>query len=70
MKKRKIILSWLLPGSFEDIHVDISRNRQEGTGTWLLKALQDLGWEQGSVLLIWGHGIGIYNKKSYSKDGC
>lgn len=59
VKKRKIILSWLLPGSFEDIHADISKTRQQGTGTWLIEALGGLGWEDGKVLLVWGHGIGI-----------
>lgn len=60
VKKRKTVLSWLLPGSFEDIHADISKTRQKGTGAWLLDALEDLRWEQGNVLLVWGHGIGEY----------
>lgn len=66
VKKRKTVLSWLLPGSFEDVHADISKTRQKGTGAWLLDALEDLQWEQGNVLLVWGHGIGEYNTLSYS----
>lgn len=58
VKKRKAVLAWLLPAAFEDIHADISKARQDGTGTWLLEALDGLRWEQGDVLLVWGHGIG------------
>ncbi|KAH8148970.1 uncharacterized protein LAJ45_06945 [Morchella importuna] len=56
---RKAILDWLYPGDFNAKHYEIGNRRQKGTGDWLLKSPEFIGWVEGRLKsrLLWGHGI-------------
>lgn len=58
-EKRKAVIEWIYPESFDQKHLEISNKRQKETGTWLLESPEFKGWvtEQQNSRLLWGHGI-------------
>ncbi|KAJ7458308.1 hypothetical protein B0H11DRAFT_1817909 [Mycena galericulata] len=54
---RTQIIDWLSPINFFLQHADISQERQEGTGGWLLADPRFQQWESGLRTTLWCHGI-------------
>ncbi|KAJ6587974.1 hypothetical protein B0H19DRAFT_923286, partial [Mycena capillaripes] len=51
------IIEWLSPVDFTSRHKAISKDRQDGTGMWLLKDPCFQGWESGSGKTLWCLGV-------------
>ncbi|KAJ7351586.1 hypothetical protein DFH08DRAFT_993239 [Mycena albidolilacea] len=56
-EEHKKIIDWLSPINFFLRQADISREREKGTGGWLLADPVFKKWESGSGSILWCHGI-------------
>jgi hypothetical protein len=52
-KETKSILRWLSPVNFWLKQEDVSKQREAGTGKWLLEEPDFLEWEKGNKEMLW-----------------
>ena len=56
-ERRRKILEWLSPNSFEEIHESNFGKRFQGTGQWLLDDSRFISWrDKAQSALLWCHG--------------
>lgn len=54
-------LNWVFPDIFDRTHLEVSRMRQEYTGSWLFATPEFGNWFTSSDNpLLWGYGIRMY----------
>ena len=54
---RTSILHWISPLNFGAKHSDLSNQRQDSTGDWLLKSNEFLNWLNGTTRTLWCPGM-------------
>lgn len=61
-EKRMKALNWVFPEVFDKTHLEISRMRQEYTGSWLFATPEFGDWFRNSDNpLLWGYGIRMHS---------
>ncbi|KAI9879865.1 MAG: hypothetical protein M1830_006717 [Pleopsidium flavum] len=56
-EKRSAVLQWLSPIQFGAKQSDLSNQRQEGTGNWLLRSDEFVKWLNGTSRTLWCPGM-------------
>lgn len=51
------IIDWLSPLNFPARHLDVLKQRQEGTGKWFLESKVFMGWADDPPSTLWCPGI-------------
>ncbi|PYH69937.1 uncharacterized protein BO88DRAFT_481361 [Aspergillus vadensis CBS 113365] len=73
----KGILEWLSKYDFSKAQNDTQYYRSPGTGDWLLKSKQYVGWKDCPGSILWLHGVGKFSRPvqmestlTYGQAGC